>query len=272
MTILFSILSVVTAAVLFFLTGLYTVWYWYFIPLLLLIPLYWVYFVLFVLFAALVGLFFSKKKPVKKPYSYFYYVTVAVLRQVLLFFRVKIRVNGLEKLPEGECLVVYNHRSFFDPLILLVKLPLRRMAMISKPENEKIPVVGKYMHMSGFLVIDRKSPMKARSTVEKGAEWIRNGIASVVISPEGTRSKTGKLLPFRAAPFSMARRANCSIVVTTLTNTDRVLKNFPFHRTVIELRVVDVVNPTDYEVLTSVETSDHIRAIMLKALGQTDEE
>ena len=270
MSLFLSFLSACFSAGVFYLSGLYTTWYWYFLPLVLFVPFYLVSFVLFVLFAGFVGLFFSKKKPVEQPHPWFYWVTVSAIRQVLLILRIKVRVSGLEKLPEGNFVAVYNHISAFDPLVLLTRIPVKRIVMMSKPENEKIPVVGKYMHMSGYPAIDRKSPMKARRTVEKCADWVKDGIASVAISPEGTRSKTGELLSFRAAPFSTAKKADCPIVVVVLRNTDKVFQHFPLRTTVIDMDIIDTVMPETYHEMNSFELSDHVRAEMLDALGQED--
>lgn len=270
MSLLLSLMSAMASAGVFYLTGLYTDWYWYFLPIVLFIPFYVVSFVLVVLFVGFIGLFFSKKKPVEKPHAWFYTVTVSAIRQVLIILRVKVRVKGIEKLPQENFVAVYNHISAFDPLVLLTRLPVKRIVMMTKPENEKLPIVGKYMHMSGCPAIDRKSPMKARRTVEKCADWVRDGIASVAISPEGTRSKTGELLSFRAAPFSTAKKADCPIVVVVVKNTDKVFKRFPLRTTVIDMEVIDTVMPETYHEMNSFELSDHVRAKMLAALGQED--
>lgn len=270
MTLLLAIMAILGSCGIFYLTGLYTVWYYYFIPILLFIPLYWVSFALVVMFAGVVGLFFSKKKEIDKPYGFFYWITVNGIAEVLRFLRVKVAVTGLEKLPEGTFVAVYNHRSMIDPFILMTRLPVHRIVMISKPENEKIPVVGKYMHYSGFLTIDRKSPMKARKTVERSAAWVRDGIASVAISPEGTRSKSGKLLAFRAAPFSTAMKAESPIVVTTMLNTEKVFKRFPWRSTTIELHIVDVLPVEAVTSVSSFELSVRAREMMLDDLHEID--
>lgn len=272
LTLVFSLLSAVLSAFLFSLTGLYTVWYWYFIPILLFFPLYLGFFLLYVLLLVLIGLFVNKKKPVDKPNRFFYAICVVTLRQLFFLMRVKVEVKGAEKLPKGEFLLVYNHVSNFDPLLLLVGMPVPRLVLVSKPENERIPLVGRYMHMSGFLTIDRVSPMRARATVEKCVDWIGRGVASVAISPEGTRSKTGELLPFRAAPFSIARKAEVPVVVTVLKNTGKIAKNAPFRRTAVRVEVVDLVMPETFRELTSFEMSEQVRAIMLKGLEKKGED
>ncbi len=270
MTLLLSFMALFFSGGIFYLTGLYTVWYYYFIPLVLFVPLYWLSFVLVVLAAGVIGLFFSKKKEVAKPYGFFYWVTVKGIAEVLRFLRVKVAVTGTEKLPEGTFVAVYNHRSGIDPFILMTRLPVKRIVMISKPENEKIPVVGKYMHYSGFLTIDRKSPMKARKTVERSAVWVREGIASVAISPEGTRSKSGKLLAFRAAPFSTAMKAQSPLVVTTMRNTEKVFKRFPWRSTTVELHIVDVLSAELVSSLASSDLSAKVRELMLDDLHEID--
>lgn len=270
MAILLALLSALSSAGIFYLTGLYTDWYFYFIPILLFFVMYWVAFVLLVLFSGFIGLFFSKKKDVKKPSAYFYWITVNGIREVLRFLRVKVRVTGLDKLPDGNFVAVYNHRSVIDPFVLMTRLPVKRIVMISKPENEKIPVVGKHMHYAGFLTIDRKSPMKARSTVEKSAAWVRDGVASVAISPEGTRSKSGKLLAFRAAPFSTAKKAESPLVITTMTNTEKVFKRFPWRSTTIDLHIVDVLEAEAVMAVSSFDLSAAVRQKMLDDLGEID--
>lgn len=268
MTLLISLISALASLGVFYLTGLYTQWYWYFLPIVLYFPLYILSFVVLIIGAAFIGLFFSKKKPVDKPHPFFYTVTVNAIRQVLMFLRVKTHMSGLEKLPEDNFVVIYNHISAFDPLVILANIPVKRIVMISKPENEKIPLVGKYMHMSGYLTINRTSPVKAKKTVDKSADWIREGIASVAISPEGTRSKTGELLPFRAAPFSTAKKASCPIVVVTLKYGRKPMKGFPFKRTPVYLDVVDAILPDVYDTMNSFELSDYARQKMLEGLGK----
>lgn len=270
MTLLLFLMAVASSAGIFYLTGLYTVWYFYFIPILLLVPTYWLSFVLLVLTVGFIGLFFNKKKEIKRPYGYFYWVTCNCIRQVMRFLRVKVKITGIEKLPEESFVAVYNHRSVIDPFVLMTRLPVKRIVMISKPENEKIPVVGKYMHYSGFLTIDRRSPKNARVTVERSAAWVRENIASVAISPEGTRSKSGKLLAFRAAPFSTAKKAEAPLVVTTMVNTEKVFKRFPWRSTTIDLHIVGVISPDTLLEMSSFDLSNHVRQMMLDDLGEED--
>ncbi len=270
MTVILWTIAVLSSCGIFYLTGLYTEWYYYFIPILLLIPMYLAAFLAFVLICGVIGLFVNKKKPIDKPNAFFYNTTVMGIREILKIFRVKVKVSGLDKLPEGTFVAIYNHRSIIDPFVLMTRLPVKRIVMISKPENGKIPIAGKYMHMSGYLTIDRKSPIKARATVEKSAAWIRDGIASVAISPEGTRSKSGKLLEFRAAPFSTAKKADAPIVVITMTNTEKVMKRFPFRSTTIDMHVVGVITPDVFLEGNSFELSDKARRMMLDDLGEID--
>lgn len=271
MTVVLSIFSALMSAGVFYLTGLYTEWYWYFIPVLLFFPMYVVAFVIAVLLAGIPGLFVSKKKDIDAPSPFFYRTMVAFIRQFLLILRVKVHISGLEKLPKENFVAVYNHISIFDPLALMIHVPIKRFVMISKPENEKIPIIGKYMHMSGYLIIDRKSPMKAKKTTDKAAAWVRDGVASVAISPEGTRSKTGELLPFRAAPFSVAKKSGAPLVIMTVKNTEKVVKNFLFRRTHVYVDVVDVIDPSCYDSVSSFELSNMVREKMLEGLGQTEQ-
>ncbi len=270
MTVILTIMSVLLSSGIFYLTGLYTEWYFYFIPVLLLFPAYIAAFLVHIILAGFVGLFVNKKKPVKKPSKYFYKITVESLKQVMMFSNTKVYLSGAEKLPDGRFLMVYNHISNFDPLVILTAIPNREIVLVSKPENEKLPIVGKYMHMSGFLTINRTSPVQARSTVTKSVEWLSEDVASVAISPEGTRSKSGKLLPFKAAPFSIAKKTAVPIVMVTVKNTNKIAKNFPFKRTKVYLDIAEVIGRDEIDGLTSIEMSELVRAKMLSALGEEE--
>lgn len=135
------------------------------------------------------------------------------IRWALPFLRCRLRVSGLENLPDEPFLLVGNHVSNLDPMLALAAIPRRKLAFVSKPENFRYPIAGGLIRRSGFLAIDRENPRNAVATIHQAAEMVKRGIC-MGIYPEGTRNKSGKgLLPFHAGSFKIAKLAHCPTVV-----------------------------------------------------------
>lgn len=101
---------------------------------------------------------------------------------------------------------VGNHRSNFDPIIEWLVLKPWDIAFISKGENFKIPFFGRIIRKCCFMPIDRENPRKALRTINKASDLLQSGEVSIGVYPEGTRSKTGELLPFHDGVFHIAKR------------------------------------------------------------------
>ena len=139
----------------------------------------------------------------------------SVLSWVLVMLGVRIKVKGAHQLPTTPYLLVGNHRSAFDPLCSLVAFP-DDMVFVAKPGVMKIPVIGSVLERLCFLAIDRENARNAVTTIKRAAELIKDVGLSVGIYPEGTRSKTGDLLPFHAGSFKIAKLADCPVAVVTV--------------------------------------------------------
>ena len=159
--------------------------------------------------------------------------------------RIRIKTSGMEKLPQsGRFLLVSNHRSNFDPLITWHIFAKYDLAFISKPENFKIPFFGKIIRKCCFMSIDRHDSEKANITKERAAMLLKNDIVNVAVYPEGTRSKTGDMLPFHNGIFNIAKEAGVPIVVMTLKGTPDIKSNYPWHRSDIDLDVIVIAFPS----------------------------
>jgi 1-acyl-sn-glycerol-3-phosphate acyltransferase len=113
--------------------------------------------------------------------------------------------------------VVCNHLSFLDPLLLLSLLP--RTITIVRPDFFRVPVFGWLLRGAGFLGPDLFS--EGRAWIERVARHLRSG-GNLLIFPEGTRSRDGRLAPFKKGAFYLARELAAPIVVLRLAGTDRV--------------------------------------------------
>lgn len=124
---------------------------------------------------------------------------------------IRYRVAGAGHLPL-DCAAVYcaNHQSNVDPPLLFTALH-PRMHILYKAEIEQIPILARAFRMGGFIPVDRRNKEVAMRAIDAGAASLRHG-NSFLIFPEGTRSKTEELLPFKKGGFIMAIKAGAPIV------------------------------------------------------------
>lgn len=156
--------------------------------------------------------------------------------------RVHVHVTGAEELPCGQkILFVGNHVSNFDPIVTWVAFKKWDISYLSKQENFKIPLFGRIIRKCSFLPIDREDPRKAIGTINQAAELLQSQTVSIGVYPEGTRSRSGELLPFRDGVFKIAKKAGAPIAVIAVSGTNRIVKNFPLHKTDVYLDVLDVI-------------------------------
>jgi 1-acyl-sn-glycerol-3-phosphate acyltransferase len=135
----------------------------------------------------------------------------AGVRLGLALSGIRFRVAGSEHIPhERAAVYCSNHQSNVDPPVVFAALH-RRMHILYKAEIDKIPVLARAFRLGGFIPIDRGNREASMRSIEAGAASIRSG-NSFLIFPEGTRSKTGELLPFKKGGFLMAIRAQAPIV------------------------------------------------------------
>jgi 1-acyl-sn-glycerol-3-phosphate acyltransferase len=128
---------------------------------------------------------------------------------------IRVRIRGREKLEAGRTyLFLSNHQGNCDGPALLHAVPRDVRALIKK-EAMQLPVLGRVMHRVQFVGVDRRDPDAARAAIERAARLLREGL-SFIAFPEGTRSRTGELQPFKKGVFVMAIRAGAPVVPITI--------------------------------------------------------
>ncbi len=222
--------------------------------------------ILHVLFLAALSLF-VRKKYYDKPSPLYRAAFAYVVRLAMFFCNIKIKVTGREKLTaiDGKCLFVGNHRSDFDPFVTLLGLKIKELAFISKPENFKIPIFGKIVRKCLYTDIDRENAKNAIKTINRTAELIQKDVVSYFVYPEGTRSKSARMLPFHDGVFKIAQKAGAPIVVVGVRSTEKVHKNAPWKKTVVYLDVLDVIDKETVSALSSHEISGKAKETLILA-------
>lgn len=163
-------------------------------------------------------------------------------RSVGWFCRMPIQLTGWDGLPEeirqGHQPVIFmsNHESQLDPPVLIGVLPVPAV-YIAKKELKIVPFIGWAAWVAGVIFIDRRDRERAIQSIHEAALEIRGG-KNVVIFPEGTRSRTGEMLPFKKGGFALALDAGVPIVPLATVGGFQVL---PSGRLLIRPGRYDVV-------------------------------
>ena len=264
-----TVLTVLTEAIICLFTGVIDgiadVW----IPVVMFVGLYVAWALIYVLTICVIALCIDKKKPCDKVNpvcKFFVDITVEAVMQI---FGIKFEVEGKETIPsDRRFLLVSNHRSAADPFAVITQLAKYRLALISKPENFKIPLAGAFVHKCCYLPIDRENARVAMRTLQRATEFIKNDVTSIGVYPEGTRSKTGELLEFKDGVFYIAKRAECPIVVMTVENTEKVFKNLFKPKLTVKMKILAVLEPESFAEKTTHEISEEVHNMMLLELGK----
>ena len=143
-------------------------------------------------------------------------------RTILFCARIPVKVLHPERLADGRSFVVVaNHESFSDILVLLAKLPLS-VRFLTKKSVFRVPVLGWSIRAAGFVPVDRGNRARSLTTVEAALALLKSG-RSLVVFPEETRARTGELLPFKSGAALLAVRSGYPLLPVGIAGTRRAL-------------------------------------------------
>ncbi len=224
----------------------------------------------YILLLLVSALFVNRKKQYEQYNKYYRFLLYSATAIGMWLLRIKFVVTGEEKMPKGRFLMICNHRSNYDPIVTWHCFRKYQLAFISKPENFKVPIFGRMVHRCGFMPIDRENPRNAAKTLITAVNRIKSDTFSVMVYPEGTRSKGTHLLDFHAGVIKIAQKAKVPLVIMSVAGTEKIYKNTPWRKTVVYQDILEVI---PYEQLAGKHTTDigdYAHALMAKKLMERD--
>ena len=209
------------------------------------------------------------EKPQQKDSKFYRTVVSRTAELGLWILRMRVHTKGLEQTPKtGRFLLVCNHLSLLDPVLLLVYFRKSQLAFISKRENNSMFMVGKLMHKLLCQLINRENDREALKTIINCIRIVQEDKASIGVFPEGYIHGDNLLHTFRSGVFKIAQKANVPIVVCTLQNTQKVKVNMPHLKpTDVHLHLVGVLQPEDFADMTTVDIGNRVHEMMAQDLG-----
>ena len=223
--------------------------------------------VFFLLFLVLVPIVTRKPDPAK-PNRFSMGLLHFMTAWLMGFLWVRVKKEGFEKIPSGPVVLIANHVSNFDPIVVMSAF-VGKIIFISKESNFHIPVAGALMKKAGYLSIDRENGMRALRTLKTAADLVKTEAVSVGIYPEGTRSKSGNLQEFKEGAFYLAKKANVPVVVMATSNTQKISPAKRFLRPLtVKLRVLDVWQPDFVAETSSAELAQKAHDCVLAGLAE----
>ena len=162
-----------------------------------------------------------KDNEIEEFHKYSFYQTSNWAKNRIKDSGANINVFGTENIPKDENVVfISNHQGDFDIAIFMALIP-KEKGFVAKIELTKIPILRTWMKYLGCVFMDRKDLKQSLKTINEAIKFIKDG-HSMVIFPEGTRSKSDKIGDFKAGSFKLATKTNCPIVPVTIDGSYKI--------------------------------------------------
>jgi 1-acyl-sn-glycerol-3-phosphate acyltransferase len=185
----------------------------------------------------------------------------------------RVEYEGLEHLGGGKPrIIVANHLSNVDIWAMGQVLPLEAR-YVAKQELRRVPIVGGAMAASGMIFVDRSNRSRAIKSLTLAAEIIRAG-RPVMLFAEGTRSRDGRLHPFKKGPFHLALVAGVPVVPVAISGSWGILRPRSLVVTpgVVRVQCLEPVDVSPWQPDDARGLSEHVHGLVREALAVTEVE
>lgn len=181
---------------------------------------------------------------------------------ILAISMVRVKAMGLENILNEPAIYASNHASQLDIPIICTRVN-RPMFFIGKIELKKIPVLSQYMKIVGMIFVDRKNRERAMASMRTAILDIQGG-KSIAAFPEGTRTKTGELLPFKKGVFTISKEGRIPIVPIAVIGSAKALASGSFFMrpATVELRILPALNSEEFFNMSVEEMANHTRSLI----------
>jgi 1-acyl-sn-glycerol-3-phosphate acyltransferase len=132
----------------------------------------------------------------------------------------RLEVARMPAVPPGPVIFASNHESALDIWVLFAALP-RGFRFIAKQELFRIPIFGWYLRLGGHIPVDRTNRASAVASLRRAGATVRGG-TSLVVFPEGTRSRDGRVQPFKKGPFVVATEAGVPVIPVAISGSGAI--------------------------------------------------
>ena len=195
----------------------------------------------------------------------------AAARAFLWVAGMPLTVKSLERVPEGQCVVVSNHVSYIDGVVYTALLP-PRFGFVIKREMNNVPLIGFFLRRLGHEFVERFDRRRGASDARRVLRAAVGG-NSLVFFPEGTFSRVPGLLKFHSGAFMTAARAGCPVIPATVKGTRVTLSprsTWPCPGRIVVEFLPPITATSGKSDVAAVELRERAREVILRDLGEPD--
>ncbi len=178
---------------------------------------------------------------------------------IFFLFGIRFTYHFEEDLPEVPSIYIANHLSQLDIAAVVGSIP-KGLFFVAKKELSYVPLLAQYMKVMGMIFVDRGNRENAIKSMDEAAEKVSRG-KNLVTFPEGTRSSSGQLLPFKKGSFIIAQKRNIPIVPMAIFGADKALKKGSFwvKASPIHVHIGKAITVDDYRGMSHGELAEFCR-------------
>jgi 1-acyl-sn-glycerol-3-phosphate acyltransferase len=192
-------------------------------------------------------------------------------RAFLWLSGIPLVIRGLQNLPASTAVIVPNHTSYMDGIVLMAALGSRGYSYVAKREFLGNFVIGTFLRRIGTVFVERFDVQKSAGDADELVEAARGG-ASLIVFPEGTFRRPAGLLPFRTGAFLVAAQAGVPVVPVALRGVRSLLRDGTWYlrRSTVSVSFGEPIAPEGSDWNAAIRLRDRVRAEILRGCGEPD--